>query len=214
MSSSDLTLWGAGTVRQLRAHWMLMEMALEYEFVPVYPRSAEIAAAEFLQRNPRRKVPVLRHGALLFTESAAIVQYLSEAFKAPDGVYVPSDAAGRARVNEWCFFAMTELDAHSLYVIRKHVDLKAIYGDAPAAVQASRAYFMDQIGAMAPRIGLDTPFLLGDRLSAADIVLTSCLDWAVSIDIQLPESVAAYHARLLERPAYKAARQRTFAPRS
>ena len=31
MVPNDLTLWGMGTVRQLRPHWMLAEMRLDYE---------------------------------------------------------------------------------------------------------------------------------------------------------------------------------------
>ncbi len=33
---------------------------------------------------------------------------------------------------------MMELDANALYVLRKHTDLKAIYGEAPNAVLAAR----------------------------------------------------------------------------
>ena len=41
MEETDLTLWGMGTVRNLRVHWMLMEMGLDYTFHPVHPRSGE-----------------------------------------------------------------------------------------------------------------------------------------------------------------------------
>jgi len=37
----------------------------------------------------------------------------------------------RARLNEWCFFIIAELDAHSLYLIRRHDGLKHLYGEAP-----------------------------------------------------------------------------------
>ena len=40
MEETDLTLWGMGTVRNLRVHWMLMEMGLDYTFHPVH-RSEE-----------------------------------------------------------------------------------------------------------------------------------------------------------------------------
>jgi glutathione S-transferase len=209
MNENDLTLWGSGTVRQLRAHWMLMEMNLDYEFIPIRPR-VDTTLPDFERVNPRRKVPVLRHKDLLLTESAAIVHYLAEAFDPPASVYVPRDAAGRAKVNEWSYFVMTELDAHSLYVIRRHTDLKHLYGDAPAAVAAAREYFLNQLEAMRSRIGENQSFLLGERLSGADILLTTCLDWACTIDLPLPEEVRAYHQRAVERPAYSAARSRTF----
>ena len=38
MEETDLILWGMGTVRNLRVHWMLKEMKLDYTFHPVHPR--------------------------------------------------------------------------------------------------------------------------------------------------------------------------------
>lgn len=210
MAAGNLTLWGAASIRALRAHWLLHEMGLDYDFVPARPRGPESTAPEFLALNPRHKIPVLQHGTLVLTESAAIVQYISEVFPAPDHLYVPADAAGRARVAEWAFFAMTELDAHSLYVIRKHVDLQHLYGDAPAAVAAARTYFTQQLEKMAPRIGIEHPYLVGDRLSTADILLASCLYWGRSIAIPMPESVMAYLERLSARHAFQEAVARTF----
>ncbi len=104
MTSHDLTLWGTGTVRQLRPHWMLMELGLDYEFHPVHPRTGQTMTPEFLKLNPRHKVPLLRHGEFLVTESAAICQYLSEMFDDTDALHVPRDPVARARMNEWSFF--------------------------------------------------------------------------------------------------------------
>jgi len=210
MAGAGLTLWGMGTVRQLRAHWMLAEMGLEYEYFPVHPRSGETMKPEFLKINPRHKVPVLRHGTMVITESAAIIQYLSEAFEAPPGMHVPRDAAGRARLNEWCYFIMSELDATSLYTIRRHLGLKHIYGEAPRAVEEARKYFSEQLGAIANRIGPSGAFLLAEGFSAADILMLTCLDWAVDEKIELPASAVEYRQRLRERPAYQAACKKAY----
>jgi glutathione S-transferase len=59
MEETELNLWGMGTVRNFRVHWMLKEMKLDYTFHPVHPRSGETYTEEFLKINPRRKVPVL-----------------------------------------------------------------------------------------------------------------------------------------------------------
>ncbi len=207
---NGLTLWGMGTVRQLRPHWMLAELGLDYEYFPVHPRSGETTKPEFLKINPRHKVPVLRHGDFILTESAAILHYLAEAFEAPDSLYLPQDPAGRARVNEWNYFIMSEIDGHALYVIRRHDDLKALYGDAPKAVEAARAYFADQFNAMAPRVGAAGRYLLGDRLSVADILLVTTIDWAIDYRLALPPNVLDYHAFVTRRPAYRSARLKTF----
>ncbi|MBM3347706.1 MAG: glutathione S-transferase family protein [Betaproteobacteria bacterium] len=199
---NGLTLWGMGTVRQLRPHWMLAELGLDYEYFPVHPRSGETKTAEFLRINPRHKVPVLRHGTMVITESAAIIEYLGDAFPVPAGVYVPRDPAGRARLNEWCYFIVSELDATSLYIVRRHGGLKHIYGEAPVAVEGAKDYFREQLGAVDDRIGAT---LVPEGFSIADILMVTCLDWAADERIPLPPNAAAYHAGMKQRPAYQAA---------
>jgi glutathione S-transferase len=210
MESTDLTVWGVGTSRTMRVHWMLLELGLEYECHPIQSRTGETLTDEFKQLNPRHKIPVLRHGSLVLTESAAIIQYLSETFAISSEIYVPGEAAGRAKLNEWCYFIMSELDAGSLYVVRHHDGLKHIYGEAPTAVESAKNYFIHNLETMASSIGDEKPYLLGDRLSAADILLMTCLDWAAACGISFPESVAHYRRRVAQRPAYQAALKKNF----
>jgi glutathione S-transferase len=207
----DLTVWGVGTSRTMRAHWMLLELGLEYECHPIRSRTGETQTDEFKRLNPRHKIPVLRHGSFILTESAAIIQYLSETFPHATEIYVPSDAMSRAGLNEWCSFTISELDASSLYVVRRHDGLKQIYGEAPTAVESANSYFLHNIEAMAARIGSESPYLFGDRLSIADILLMTCLDWAVSCGISLPETVSQYRRRVALRPAYQRALKKNFA---
>jgi glutathione S-transferase len=166
--SHELTLFGIGTSRTMRAHWMLLELGLDYESQPVQSRSGETLTDQFRRLNPRHKVPVLQHGSFVLTESAAIVQYLSETFADPAKQYVPHNANARATLNEWCYFIMTELDASSLYVVRRHDGLASIYGSAPAAVESAKAYFLHNLEGMMPRID-KARYVLGELLSTADI---------------------------------------------
>jgi glutathione S-transferase len=209
--SHDLTLWGTGTGRTMRAHWMLLELGLEYEFHPIQARSGETQTAEFMELNPRYKIPVLRHGRFVLTESAAIIQYLSDTFADSEKFYVPRDAQSRATLNEWCYFIVSELDAGSLYVVRRHEALKHLYGEAPGAVEAAKKYFRHNLEAMASRVESCGALLFGERFSAADILLMTCLDWARSSRIALPGPFLNYRQRVAQRPAYRAALERNFA---
>jgi glutathione S-transferase len=208
--TADLTLWGIGTPRTMRAHWMLEEFGLAYECRPIQSRSGETMTSEFLALNPKHKIPVLRHGGFVLSESAAIVSYLSEAFAPPAGFYVPRDAAGRARLDEWRFFIMTELDALSLYVIRRHQDLHALYGEAPNAVAAAKAGFAEQAGAVFKSFGGGNEFVMPEGMSVADILLATCVDGAMQRGIALPPFLSGYMSRMAQRPAYRAAFARNF----
>ena len=53
--------------------------------------------------NPNGKVPVLQDGAMLLWESCAILQYLADC--TPEQTLYPQDAAARADVNRWMFWA-------------------------------------------------------------------------------------------------------------
>ena len=108
----------------------------------------------------------------------------------------------RARWMEACFFIMTELDATSLYVIRRHRDLKAIYGDAPAAVQSAQAYFMKQLEWVSRRLSSEASYLTGRQFTTADILLTTCLVWAAAQRFPLNDSCMAYLQRATQRQAY------------
>ena len=202
MAEKTIVLWGIGTMRTLRPLWLAREMGIDYELKPARPRTGDTHTAEFLELNPRHKVPVLCHRNLVLTESAAILNYLCEAFAVPDHFYTPADAASRAKLNEWCLFCLTELDSIALYTIRMHGDLTEIYGEAPVAVEAAKQYFHHQIDAMEQRLKSATPFLMGDQVSIADIILVSCLDFARAQDLTLPDYLADYRRSLRRRQAY------------
>lgn len=207
-TDASLVLWGVGTSRAFRAHWMLAEMRLPYISHRIQSRTGETMTAEYLKLNPRHKIPTLQHGELCMGESAAIVHYLCERFETPVDFYAPSDPAARAKINEWCYFVINELDGHTLYVIRRHVGLRHIYGEAPEAVASAKIYFREQIEALEPEFVAARHYLFGEHLSIADMLLATCLDWAVGVDIPLPDSVMAYRERITRRPAYGVARYR------
>ena len=198
----DLTLWGVGTSRTIRPHWALHELGLSFELRPILPRTGETQTAEFTALNARQKVPVLQDGSLVLTESAAIVTYLSDAYGQPDNRLFPTGTQERARCLEWCFFVISELDATSLYVMRRHGDLRHIYGDAPLANEAAAAYFQKQMRTVERALDAGPHYILGDRFTAADILLSTCITWAVRYSVPVADTVLAYNSRVTARPPY------------
>lgn len=201
---TERVLWGIGTPRTMRPHWALHELSLHYETRAIRTRSTDTQTAEFAKLNPRRKIPVLQDSEFVITESAAIVAYLSDRYGTGDKALVPSGQLERARWLEWSFFVMTELDATTNYVIRRHHGLKSMYGEAPAAVEAAKGYFLKQLSCVSDVLASAT-YLIGDKFSAADILLTTCLTDAIGNKIALPEICSEYLTRISTRPAYQAA---------
>ena len=203
---------GGATTRTMRAHWAARELGLDYDSQLIGSRTGETQTKEFLKLNPKGKIPVLSHDGLVLTESAAIIHYLDYAagsLLSAAGALVPTEPQALARYQEWQSFILMELDAQTLYIMRKHGDLAHIYGEAPVAMETAKTGFNFQVKVAASALE-STPFLLGDSFSGVDILLTTVLDWAVAYDFTLADSLLGYLERMHAREAYLSARAHNF----
>jgi glutathione S-transferase len=200
-----LVLWGVGTSRTVRAHWVLHELDLDYECRAILPRAGETQTAEYTELNPRQKIPLLQDRDFKIAESPAIAAYLSNTYGTRENALIPTNPREYATWLEWCFFIATELDATSLYVMRRHGDLKHIYGEAPVALKSAASYFEKQLHHAEQALQDGRPFLVGGRFTTADILLATCLTWAASYRVPVTSACHAYLERITSRPAYRAA---------
>ena len=204
-----MQVWGGATTRTLRVHWMAHELGLDYEPKLIGPRTGETQQAEFRALNVKEKVPVLVDDGFVLTESAAIVTYLGDTYGPETGLVPPSGTQLRAQYNEWLSYVQMELDATTLYILRKHLDLAHLYGEAPEAVNTAVAGFKKQATFAANRLR-EQEHLVGDAFTGADILLTSCLTWAALCRIELPPALDRYAQRMTSRPAYQSAARLNF----
>jgi len=206
--ADQLVLWGVGTSRTIRAHWALHELELPYLSRPIRSRSGETKTPEFTALNARQKIPLLVDGDFRIGESAAIVAYLAQNYSTPEHVLVPQDKALQAKWLEWCFFVVAELDSTSLYVMRRHRTVNGlahIYGEAPVAVTKAAEYFQHQLRHVDAALSDGRIFLMGDQFTTADIILTTCLTWAIDYGVGICDSAMPYLERTKARPAYQRA---------
>lgn len=206
-----LTLWGVGTSRTVRPLWAMHELGLLYVCHPIGPRTGETKTPEYTALNPRQKVPLLQDGDFAIGESAAIVAYLSRTYSTPDKALIPEAQRDYAAWLEWCFFIVAELDSTSLYVMRRHRATEArglghIYGVAPEVVAQAGQYFRGQLRHVETALADGRTFLMGDRFTSADILLTTCLDWAIDYGVGICDNARPYLERISARPAYLAAK--------
>ena len=79
--------------------------------------------------------------------------------------------------------------------MRRHYDLKDIYGESPIVVEACREYFMRQIHVVENHLN-SRKTILKDGFGIADIFLMTCLDWAIFYEFSLPDNVTQYRDRI------------------
>lgn len=203
--SKNRILWGVGTSRTIRAHWALIELNLSYKTEIIRTRTTDTETVAFKSVNPRQKIPVLQDGTLTMGESAAIVTYLAESYSTEQVNLVPDNPKARAKYFEWMSFICMELDATSLYVLRRHWSLPEIYGDSPVANKASEEYFNRMITAADKLKNPKQKYLLETGFSGVDILMTTTLKWAIDYNQKIPTNFMEYLDHMVNRPGYIAA---------
>ena len=208
-TEKKLTVWGVGTTRTMRVHWLLHELGLPYETRRVESRTGETQAADYTEMNPKQKIPTLVDGDLVITESTAIMRHLRRTCDVLPYDDYQLSVGGQAAYDEWLSFMSMELDATSLYVVRRHKDLSAIYGAAEHAVTSSIVYCERMLNAVVEQVSGKT-FIWGSTFSELDIHMAICLDWAGFVGVKIPAGFNDYHQNIKARPAFQQAQQHNF----
>lgn len=198
--NEQLVFYSHPWTRGRGVHVFLEELGVAYEYRVVDLVAGEHKGDEFLALNPMGKLPVLQHGELLITESAAIYAYLADRF-AP-GRYAPFlDDPARAKYLRALFFSAGTLE----YALFDRFLGRAIEGDR-AKMAIGYGSLDETLGALEAIIG-EGPFILGDQISAADFALGAQLEWAVMAKVaELGPRALALRERLLERESFKRAK--------
>ncbi len=198
-----MKLYYAPGTRAARPRWLLEELEVPYELVTVDLEAGAHRRPEYLAVHPLGRVPALADGELRLLESVAICVHLADRFR-DRGLMPEPGSPERALVTQWLLFATTELDG-SLDLISLHSADLPDGERVPAIVPWARARFSQGARVLDDAVG-GRRFLVGDRLTAADVVLGCLLSWADRARLlgHFPE-LARYREDLLSRPAARRA---------
>ena len=194
-----LTLFHAPRSRSTRIVWLLEELGTPYElrYVTIRYMDGSGDGPDPANPHPDKKVPALLDDGALVTESAAVATYLADRVPAA-GLAPPLGARDRGPYLTWISWIEGEFGPAIFQRL-------AAGANAPAPEAFERALQrLDH--ALSPG-----PFLLGERFSAADVMLGGTLGWAREL---LPSSgpIPAYLAGLASRQAFGRAMARDAAP--
>lgn len=187
-----LTLIHAPQSRSTTARWMLEEVSVPYEIKRVSVANDEPRSPDHLTANPLGKVPTLDHDGTIVTETGAICAYLADTF--PDANLCPAPRTHeRGNYFRWMFFTVSAFEPAMID--------KALKREPGPKTMMSYGDFDSMIDVVAGALAKG-PFLLGDKFSAADVVLGSNIRWTMMFEVcpKRPEFID-YVARLEARPA-------------
>lgn len=173
-----IKLYGTPPTRALRAIWLLNELGLPHEIVPIDLGAGEQLTPAFLALNPAAKLPVLVDGDTVISESAAIQLYLADKYggRFAGGSLIPDTAEDRGRMYHWLFFLMTEIEA-PLWRIALHNFIYDPEEQSPAEAALAKRDAARMIAVLEQHMqGRD--YLVGDAPTVADFNAAFTLDWA------------------------------------
>ena len=188
-----------GLVRDLRVRWALGEAGLDYDEQLIDREDQKTEAYRRLQ--PFGQVPALVEGDQVLFESGAIVLHLADRSPA----LMPEAAAEREQVRSWSFAALNTIEPPiSMLVtidLQPEADRRATARLRETIVQRIEG----RLDALAAFLG-ERAHLVGDRFSAADLLMTTVLRILRTTDLVTRRpALDAYRQRFEARPAFKAA---------
>jgi glutathione S-transferase len=186
-------VFGMAATRTLRVLWMMEELGLEYEHLPYPPRSKEM-----LEINPSGKVPALVVDDQVIIDSVAIMQFLAD--KHGDMTY-PAGTIERAQQDSFTQFINDEIDP-IIWCAARNTFILPEDKRVPEIKETLKWEFVRSMKLLGERIG-DNEFLMGDKMTVPDILLTHCGGWARMAGFEIPDGpLKAYFKRMIARPAY------------
>ncbi|HEY0506028.1 MAG TPA: glutathione S-transferase family protein [Lysobacter sp.] len=185
----------------LVVHWLLIELAVPHELHLVDTATKQQKSPEYLALNPNGVVPTLvDHGQPLY-EAAALVLHLADRH-AEAGLAPVGGDAQRGQYLQWMLnIANTLQSPLRLWWYPQDID-----GERPEAVQdGARRRIEAAWDRFDAHLAANGPYLLGERLSAADFYLTMLMRWTRNMPRPGHDwpHLAALAQRLKARPSFR-----------
>ena len=177
---------------------LMQHLALEHEWVVMDILEGETQTAEYLDKNPNGKIPLLElpSGEYL-AESNAILNYLAQG-----SAYMPENALERARVLEWQFF---EQYSHEPYIaVARFINLFLGLPEERRDEYQSRQVGGNKALAVMEQQLSATPWLANNTFSIADISLYAYTHVAHEggFELSVYPAVQDWLARVAEHPRH------------
>jgi glutathione S-transferase len=195
MTSTDrITLYYSPQSRATGTRVLLEELGAPYELHVLNMKAGEQRQPAYLAVNPLGKVPAIRHGEALVTEQVAIYIYLADLF--PGAGLTPAlDDVRRGPYLRWIAYYGSSFEPAVIDQFMKR---------EPAPIsQSPYADYETMLGALEAQLAKG-PYLLGDRITAADILWGVALHWTMMFGLVPQKDVfVRYAERITSRPAFQ-----------
>jgi len=187
----------------LAPHGCLEEAGADYELVRIAREDGiPTEPPNYLDIQPKGRVPALVDGDIVTYESAAVCMYLSDRF--PDAGLAPKDAADRASWYRWHTHLTNTVQADfmAFFAPTRSVDSDAAQKELRACATARLHEARDWLDA---QLGGAGDYLVGGTFSSVDLFLAMLTRWARNFDHPWWDTpnLGEHYKRITRRPAIK-----------
>jgi glutathione S-transferase len=182
--------------------WLVGELGLQHRHIEVGGEFGGLDAPEFMAMNPHGRVPVIDDNGTVVWESHAILRYL--AARHGRGSFWSDDAATRSLSDRWMDWAQTSLQPDFLngvfWGFYRTPDPQKNWPAIETRIKKCARHFE-----LLDRMLVDRVYMLGDRLTLADIPIGTSLYRYFNLDIERPSvpNVERWYRRLQDRSPYR-----------
>lgn len=196
----NIRLYYTPGTRADRVRWLLEELEQPYELVNVDLFGGEGESEEYRRIHPLGCVPAVSIDGRVMFESAAICQWLADRF--PEKGLAPDvNAPERMPYLQWLQYVSATLEPQAWNQVL-HGKLLPESLRVPEIVPWSRERFAQALSVIDRELD-GKEYLLGDRFSTVDILLTNLLGW-VPGQLKPHGHCLAYMKRVKQREKYQA----------
>ena len=193
-AENRITLYYSPQSRATGTRVLLEELGAPYDLHVLNMKAGEQRLPAYLAINPLGKVPAIRHRGSLVTEQVAINTYLADLF--PKAGLTPAlDDRQRGPYLRWIAYYGSSFEPALIDRFMKR---------EPAPVSHSPySDYETMLGVLEAQLSKG-PYLLGDRITAADILWGVAFSWTMMFGLVPGNDVfKAYADRITSRPAFK-----------
>lgn len=188
-----MTLFFSPGACSFAAHAALIEAGIKHTTEKVNLKAHTYAGGDYYAVNPKGAVPAIKlDDGQLLTENAALLQFIADQ-KPEAGLAPKAGEFSRYRLQEWLSYLSSEV----------HKSFSPLFR-GPSPEDKEKAIERIKKVMVLPAAALTkNDYLLGNRMSVADLYLYVMMNWAKKFEIAFENQAALdkFHARVADRPS-------------
>ncbi|MFL0693619.1 MAG: glutathione S-transferase family protein [Agrobacterium tumefaciens] len=208
-----LKIYGVYKSRATRILWLMEELGMPFELVPVIqayklkdPMAADARlntrSPEFLAVNPMGSIPTIEDDGLVLNESLAQTLYVA---KKQGGTIAPRDLHEEAQMLQWSLFAATSIETDALKISMANAGGKLSTPEGQAEAAEVAKMLARPFGVLEQHFSRND-YTVGGRFTVADVNLAEVVRYAQAYQqlFDAHPKTAEWLARVQSRPGFKA----------